>query len=63
LAYVQDCLFVCFLSRIEGGLNEFSLFDFVRLNCYDYFSKQLDVYLDEKYDQVFLHFGTYPTWP
>jgi len=63
LAYVQDCLFVFFFLRIKGGLNEFSLFDFVGLNFYDFFSKQLDVYLDEKYDQLFLRFGTYPTWP
>ena len=65
-AYIPWLMYkiVCFLSFEDRGWAEWIFsFDFVRLNCYDFFSKQLDVYLDEKYDQLFLRFGTYPTWP
>ena len=62
LMYKIVCLFPFFWGSRVGWMNLFVCL-FVRQNCYDFFSKQLDVYSDEKYDRLFLRFGTYPTWP
>ena len=65
-AYIPWLMYkiVCLLSFEDRGWAEWILsFRFCWTKLLWFFSKQLDVYLDEKYDQLFLRFGTYPTWP